>query len=237
MIGVIDESGFILEALSPERQCTVTSVAAHTLYEKTDPRFLPGPGGILDLTACHFEQTDERRVRVTGTQLQKSEPYTIKLEGAQPVGFRTISISGIRAPDLIEQLDDVLEAVRERVFANFQSIEQRDVQLLFRVYGKNGVMGELEPSSDPRPHEVGLVIEVVAKTQSLADTVCSFARSTLLHFGYPGRQSTAGNLAFPYSPSDISHGVVYEFSVYHLMTVDDPISPFPIQIKQRGVSR
>jgi len=236
MLGVLDETGFTLEALSPERQCTVTSVAAHTLYEKTDPRFLPGPGGVLDLTGCHFEQIDKRRVRVTGTKLQKSERYTIKLEGAQPVGFRTISIAGIRAPDLIEQLDDVLEAVRERVFSNFQSIEKSAVQLLFRVYGKNGVMGELEPCCDQLPHEVGLVIEVVARTQSLADTLCSFARSTLLHFGYPGRQSTAGNLAFPYSPSDISHGVVYEFSVYHLMTVDDPIDPFPIQIKQRGVS-
>jgi hypothetical protein len=220
-----------------ERQCTVTSVAAHTLYEKTDPRFLPGPGGVLDLTACHFEQLDERRVRVTGTQLQKSDRYTIKLEGAQPVGFRTISIAGIRAPDLIQQLDEVLLAVRGRVFTNFQSIDQAEVQLLFRVYGKDGVMGELEPCREQLPHEVGLVIEVVAKTQSLADTVCSFARSTLLHFGYPGRQSTAGNLAFPYSPSDISHGVVYEFSVYHLMTVDDPKSPFPIQIKVRGVSR
>ena len=46
MIGVLDGSGFTLEALSPERKCTVTSVAAHTLYEKTDPRFLPGPGGV-----------------------------------------------------------------------------------------------------------------------------------------------------------------------------------------------
>ena len=107
MIGVLDESGFTLEALSPERKCTVTSVAAHTLYEKTDPRFLPGPGGVLDLTACHFEQLDERRVRVTGTQLQKCGPHN-QAEGAQPVGFRTISIAGIRAPDLIQQLDGVL---------------------------------------------------------------------------------------------------------------------------------
>ena len=235
MIGLIDESGFTLEALSPERKCTVTSVAAHTLYEKTDPRFLPGPGGVLNLSTCHFEQVDERRVRVTGTQLQKSTDYTIKLEGAQPVGFRTISIAGIRAPDLIHQLDGVLEAVRDCVFGNFESIDPSEAQLLFRVYGQNGVMGDLEPCTDQLPHEVGLVIEVVAKTQSLADTLCSFARTTLLHFGYPGRQSTAGNLAFPYSPSDISHGVVYKFSVYHLMMVDDPVSPFPMRIQNLGV--
>ena len=235
MIGVLDETGFTLEALSLERICTVTSVAAHTLYEKADPRFLLGPGGLLDLSTCHFQQIDERRVRVTGTQLQKSADYAIKLEGAQPVGFRTISIAGVRAPDLIQQLDDVLEAVRGRVFGNFESIDPSKAQLLFRVYGQNGVMGDLEPCIDQLPHEVGLVIEVVAETQSLADTLCSFARSTLLHFGYPGRQSTAGNLAFPYSPSDISHGVVYEFSVYHLMIVDDPVSPFPMRIQDLGL--
>ena len=234
MIGVLDETGFTLEALSLERICTVTSVAAHTLYEKADPRFLLGPGGLLDLSTCHFQQVDERRVRVTGTQLQRSADYTIKLEGAQPVGFRTISIAGVRAPDLIQQLDTVLEAVRGRVFGNFESIDPSKAQLLFRVYGQNGVMGDLEPCTDQLPHEVGLVIEVVAETQSLADTLCSFARSTLLHFGYPGRQSTAGNLAFPYSPSDISHGVVYEFSVYHLMIVDDPVSPFPMRIQDLG---
>ena len=197
MIGIVDESGFTLEALSPERKCTVTSVAAHTLYEKTDPRFLPGPGGVLDLSTCHFEQMDERRVRVTGTQLQKGADYTIKLEGAQPVGFRTISIAGIRAPDLIQQLDNVLEAVRDRVFANFESIDPSEAQLLFRVYGQNGVMDDLEPLTDQRPHEVGLVIEVVAKTQLLADTVCSFARSTLLHFWLSGATVDCGESRFP----------------------------------------
>ena len=135
---------------------------------------------------------------------------------------------------MIQQLDNVLEAVRDRVFANFESIDPSEAQLLFRVYGQNGVMDDLEPLTGQRPHEVGLVIEVVAKTQLLADTVCSFARSTLLHFGYPGRQSTAGNLAFPYSPSDISYGVVYEFSVYHLMIVDDPVSPFQMRIQNLG---
>ena len=236
MIGVLDETGFTIEALSPERMCTVTSVAAHTLYEKADPRFLPGPGGVLDLTECKFEEVNERSVRVNGTRLQKSAHYAIKLEGARPVGYRTISIAGIRAPDLILQLDDVLAAVRDRVFSNFQSINPSDVQLLFRCYGQNGVMGELEPVTDQIPYEVGLVIEVIAKTQMIADNVCSFARSTLLHFGYPGRLSTAGNLAFPYSPSDISHGVVYEFSIYHLMTIEDPIGPFPIRLKEMGVA-
>jgi hypothetical protein len=50
-----------------------------------------------------------------------------------------------------------------------------------------------------------------------------------MHFDYEGRKSTAGNLAFPYAPSDIPFGPVYEFSVYHLMAVTDPCEYFPWQ--------
>ncbi|HWM05346.1 MAG TPA: hypothetical protein VNP92_23650, partial [Actinophytocola sp.] len=39
-------------------------------------------------------------------------------------------------------------------------------------------------------HELGIVIEAVAGTQELANTICAFARSTMLHHGYPGRIST-----------------------------------------------
>ena len=50
LIGYLDSDCFRVEPLNPLRKCTTLSVAAHTLYEKTDPYILPGPGGILDLT-------------------------------------------------------------------------------------------------------------------------------------------------------------------------------------------
>ncbi len=99
----------------------------------------------------------------------------------------------------------------------------------FHVYGKDGVMGPTEPVRQTRSHELGIVIEAVAPTQEEADTLISVTRSTLLHYGYPGRISTAGNLAFPFSPSDIRAGEVYEFSVYHLMEMDDP-ADFPLEV-------
>ena len=43
----------------------------------------------------------------------------------------------------------------------------------------------------------------------------------MLHCDYDGRKSTAGNLALPFSPSDIHVGEVYEFSVFHLAKVDN----------------
>jgi len=84
----------------------------------------------------------------------------------------------------------------------------------------------LRNSSDS--HEFGIVIEAIADSQELANTICATARSTMLHYGYEGRRATAGNLAFPYSPSDFKAGEVYAFSVYHLMEVEDPAEFFPI---------
>jgi len=75
---------------------------------------------------------------------------------------------------------------------------------------------------------------VIAPDQEQANTVCSYVRSTLLHYGYPGRISTAGNLALLYSPSDIACGDVFEFSMYHLMEIDDPEALFPIEVCEVG---
>ena len=92
-------------------------------------------------------------------------------------------------------------------------------------------MGPLEPAPGTEGvHELGIVIEAVADSQEKADTICAFARSTMLHYGYSGRRATAGNLAFPYSPSDFHAGEVYVFSVYHLLQTEDPAALFPSEL-------
>ena len=90
-------------------------------------------------------------------------------------------------------------------------------------------MGPLEPETKIKSHELGIVIEAVGSTPEAADSLCSITRSTLLHYGYPGRISTAGNLAFPFSPSDVRMGETFEFSVYHLMPVTGR-TPFPVKV-------
>ncbi|THH35875.1 acyclic terpene utilization AtuA family protein [Aliishimia ponticola] len=232
MIGTLDAEGFTVEPTAPERACTVASVAAHTLYEKSDPFHLPGPGGALDLTATQFEQRGARKVRVTGTTFIPAQEHIVKLEGARRTGFRTVSIAGARSPDFIAGLDDILQGVRDRVADNFADMQDGAAQLLFKVYGRDAVMGALEPLRHQPAHEVGIVIEAVAPSQDQADTICGFARATLLHFGYPGRVSTAGNLAFPYSPSDFKAGAVYEFSLYHLLHGADPATLFPLEMSR-----
>jgi hypothetical protein len=233
LIGYLDSDCFRVEPLNPLRKCTTLSVAAHTLYEKTDPYVLPGPGGILDLTEAQFIQETDRAVKVCGSRFKPDITYTIKLEGVKHIGYRTISIAGIRDPIMINGIDEILREVRERVQDNFKDWKIKFF-LDFKVYGKNGVMGPLEPQPESFGHELGIIIEAVSANQETANTICSFARSTLLHYGYRGRIATAGNLAFPYSPSDFKAGEVYTFSLYHLMEVRDPGEFFPIQMEQVG---
>ena len=229
-MGILREDSFVLKALSDERKFTAESAAAHTLYEKSDPYFLPGPGGRLDLTACTFTEVGDGTVEVRGSK-HVHTPYMVKLEGSALVGYRTISIAGTRDPIMIASIESILETVRARV-ANILGSEAR-AQVFFHLYGKNGVMGELEPLKNTSAHELGIVIEVLGETQDEANTVCSLTRSTLLHYGYPGRVATAGNLAFPFSPSDTPAGAVYEFALYHLMPID-PHTAFPFRMEQVG---
>jgi hypothetical protein len=226
VMGVLGEDSFRLESLNPERRFTVDSVAAHTLYEKSHPYLLPGPGGVLDLSDCKFRQVGDGMIEVAGSRFAASERHESKIEGAARVGYRTISIAGARDSVMIEKLDEVFAGVREAVESNFG---EREYRLGFRVYGRDGVMGPREPIPRAEGHEVGIVFDAVAPTQDEADTICGFARSTALHYGYVGRVATAGNLAFPFSPSDISVGPVYEFRIYHLMETGDPGSLFPVE--------
>ena len=125
------------------------------------------------------------------------------------------------------QLDAYLDNVRTRVAEMYGTEGYR---LLFHVYGRDGVMGPLETVKEIRAHELGLVIEVVADDAETSAAILALARSVSLHATYPGRKAIAGNLAFPFSPSDLRAGEVFEFSVHHLVEVDDPHELFPIEL-------
>ena len=226
--GTLRRDSFILESLNPARRFTKESTAAHTLYEKTDPYHLPGPGGELDLTGCSFAELPGGKVEVRGSRHVDSERYCVKLEGVRRVGYRTIAVAGTRDPIMIRNIDGILAGVETQV-RQILKAEAGGARIHFHVYGRDGVMGALEPERRIRSHELGIVIEAVAATQEAADAVCSLTRSTLLHYGYPGRISTAGNLALPFSPSDARMGEVFEFSVYHLMPVARP-ADFPARV-------
>ena len=228
MIGEVYEDSFVVYPCDPGRQCTSLSVAAHTFYEKDHPYILHGPGIEMDLSQCTFEELGDNRVRVKGSRLKATNPYMIKLEGARLVAYRTFVIAGVRDPILIGKVAQVEDLVRRSVQEQYSEIDPSSYSIDFYNYGIDGVMGPLEPLHDT-PHEICVMFEVLSSSQELSNAICASVRSTFMHYGYEGRKSTAGNLAFPFAPSDVPFGPVYEFSVYHLMPVDDPTALFPIQ--------
>lgn len=232
MMGVLHEDHFEVYPTNPIRKCTSVSVAAHTFYEKDHPYILHGPGIVLNLEECRFEEVGNGHVNVYGSKVSKTDPYRVKLEGARQVAFRTVVMAGVRDPILISKIEEVEALVKESVSAQYSEISSETYAINFYNYGKNGVMGGLEPVKQTS-HELGVLFEVVAKSQEEANAICSSVRSTFMHFGYEGRKSTAGNLAFPFAPSDIEFGPVFEFSVYHLMDVEDGKALFPIEYLER----
>ena len=231
LIGRVRRDHFEVEPCHPDHRCTTVSVAGHSLYERGDPCLQPGPGGMNDLTHAQFIQLDERRVKVTGSRFIPDARYRVKLEGAEHLGYRSVVLVGIRAPYMIAALDMLFADVRERAEARF-GLASQGVQLNFSVYGKNAVMGKLEPVTESHPHEVAVLIDAVAPEQELATGVAMFVRGTLQHASYPGIVNTAGNMAYPFSPFGVPLGPAYRFAVYHLMPLADPCECFPMTLEE-----
>ena len=230
LVDVVDD-GIVVEPTNPERRCTPMSVANHSLHENASPVIHQEPGGVLDTTHCRFEAVNDHAVKVSGMEWRPDDVYTVKLEGAERIGYRAVTFCGTRDPGLIGQFDSYLESVRENVEhkAAAFGVPADAYTLTFRVYGKNAVMGSREPVTDTLAHELGILVEVIAPDQETANAVLAIARTNVLHVDFPGRLCKEGNMAFPFSPSDIPCGPVYRFSVFHVAELDDPIRPFRIE--------
>jgi hypothetical protein len=228
VVAEISEKDFVIYPPNPSMRCTPQSVAAQTLYENANPFRFVEPGGVLDTTGSTYQARDDRSVRVTGSRFEPKSPYDVRLEAAELVGFRSNAIGGIRDPLVLRHLDDFLadafSSVRSKISQSMGLDEGVDYRLTWRVYGRDGVLGALETSAAGRPdHEVGLLIDVVAPNQELARGACAIAWHTVLHHPVPRWTGLVSNVAFPYSPPHSDLGPVYEFSMNHVVALDDPL--------------
>ena len=234
MAAELDQDGFTMEPPNPTFRCTPQSVAAHNLYENSDPFHLIESGGMVDTTSAKYEAISDRAVRVTGARFIPAEKYTVKIEGAALAGYRSIVIAGIRDPLVLRQLDAFLgglRAVLERKILDSVKLNPGDYTLQFRVYGANGSMGQLEPCPQVEGHEVGLIMDVVAASQSLAQDILPIVWHSALHHPIPEHQGLISNLAFPFSPPGADMGPVYRFCANHVWHLDDPCQPFRMMLE------
>ena len=231
MVGTLDRDSFVLESMNPIRRATPMSVAAHGLYEQADPLSVAEPEGVLHLDQSKFEAVDERRCRVSGGRWAPAKQFSVKIEGATRVGARAIMVAGSTDPVFIEKSDEIAAAVEAQVRELVPPNPKNPYRMIFRFYGK-GVVG-MQPVSTP-PEEVGVIVECIGEDEDEARAVAATCKQYLLHAPFPGRISTAGNLAFPFTPPELTAGDAYRFSVYHIMQVDDLAALFPVGVEQVG---
>ncbi len=232
VLGTLADDHFLVEPGHPDKRCTRMRIAAHTLYENPSPYHLVEPDGTLVTTESEYEQIDPRVVRVRGSRFEASNRYTVKLEGVKETGYRTVFIAGVRDPVLIAGIDGFIESCHERVAGEMANlgVGRDSYTLNIRVYGKDATMGVREPVKHTASHEIGVLVDVLADDEDTSKAVMAKCRYALLHTDFPGRKCISGNLAIPFSPSDMPVGMTYGFNVWHTMELDDPLAPFPIEM-------
>ena len=228
VMGEITGEDVRVTAMLPEQRCTVASVAAHAMYERSNPYYEYFLGGHIDMRDCHYEQVDERTTRVTGPRYVPASELRVKLEGAGKVGERYVGIVGVRDPYTIAHIDDVIAWARAQVQARFG---MTGYTLTYTVYGRDGVMGKLEPLRDRPSHEVCVLVQGVAPTKAMAEEVCMTGSRQMFYARLPQVKGTAGGVAFALDEV-MPASAAYRWTLNHTMRVDDPLELFPVHIDE-----
>jgi hypothetical protein len=211
ILATLTQDAFELESMNPSCHATPASVAAHALYEQADPFEVEEPGGTLDLRDARYEAIDAHRTRVWGARFRPRESATLKVEGAAPVGHRVVLLAGTADPVLLGVLPQALQDVERKV----RALVSGDWQMHPHAYGL-GAIRPL-PAGAPLPAEAGLVIEFIGPDPDTVRAAAGVFKQNLLHHGFPGRVSTAGNVAFAFTPSELEARTAYRFVLYHVL--------------------
>jgi hypothetical protein len=233
----LDGTGFEVRSPNPRYRATVRGLVSHTFYERSHPTLEENPGGTLDLGAATYAET-EHGVRCEGARWIEA-PYTVLLEGARRTGFRAISLLAVREPRLLDQIRDWSDRAERdlRAAPRFaDALASGRLTVATRIFGLDGVLGKLEPNKTVTGHEAAVVFDCVAADRRLAEEAAYFGFIRLFIGPYPGRQTTAGNAAAPFMPVVIPVSDVYEFSIYHLLPLADPVRPFPCEVVSFGAT-
>jgi len=226
----ISQDEISIRPYSDGLRCTPLSVAAHSLYENSNPYLHRECSGTFDLTNSTFEAIDDVTVRIRGSEFIV-EPYTVKLEGAALAGYQSIIVGGIRDPRVIGQLESWLAGVRSYIDESVSHVlgdelDKSSYSLIFHTYGINAVIGSFDPDQRHLPHEVGIVLEATAPTQDLAHKLAQLSRQPLLHYPIKAWEGSITAFACLHNPAVIDRGPVYRFSLNHVAIPSTPVEMF-----------
>ncbi len=173
--------------------------------------------------------------RMSGSQFQHADQYTIKLEGSELVGYQSVLLGSTRDPFIIRQVDSWLDRLRAAIDTRAKNIlgSETTYDLTIHTYGKNGTMGDREPETH-LAHELFFLFKVTADEQSTATSIAKMAGHVALHLPIPEWSGLITGLALATTPPNFDRGPVYRFNINHVVEVDDPLEMF--RIEHRHVS-
>lgn len=231
VIGTVSHDDVKVTAMAPFQRCTIASVAGHAMYERTNPYFEYVAGGKMDMTNCIYEQYDEKTCRITNPKFIPIEGrIKVKLEGSGRVGYRYMGMAGVRDPYTIKNIDKVIEWAKSQVKERHPD---GGYELSYRIFGKNGVMGDLEPVKETKSHELLVVVEGVSLDKALAEEVTLIGTRQIFYARLPEVKGTAGTAAFILDEvTPISDA--YTWTMDHTVAVDDPMELFPVNMIEIG---
>lgn len=231
MMGDLDHGGFAITPMRSDYRCTPQSVASHVLYENADPFRLVEPPGVLDTSAARYDAVDDRTVRVSGSTFTPATAYSIKLEAAALAGYSTVLFGAVRDPLILRQLDGWLAQLDENVGRRLRELSlDGSHRIVTRVYGRDGVMGELEPHPVFEGHEAVILWEVISASQEHSHAIAASLSHMAVHNPIAEWHGLISGLAYPFAPAEIDRGPVYEFTMNHIVTPVDPLELFSIDM-------
>ena len=230
VLGTVTRDSVAVTAMHPEQRCTVASVSGHAMYERSNPFFEQVAGGTLDMSECVYRQVDEKTTRVTGASFMQATDFRVKIEGSGKVGERFVGMVGIRDPYTIANVDSVIAWARTQVEERFG---KTGYELHYIVYGRDGVMGALEPNRARPAHELCIVVQGVAPTADIAHEVCMTGTRQMFYARLPEVKGTAGSVAFALDEV-MQASAAYRWTINHTMRCRDGLELFPIHMTTGG---
>lgn len=194
------------------------------MYERTNPLREYVAGGYVDMTDCRYEQVDPKTTRASGARFVTDPVVKVKIEGAGMVGQRRLAIVGIRDPYTIGLIDRAIAWGRTKLEERFGPAGE-SYQCFFHVYGRDAVMGALEPSPPRQPHELCIVVEALHRDAKRAEEICALGARNLFYARLPEVKGTAGAAAMM-SDEILIGEPGYEWTLNHLIPVADPLELF-----------
>ncbi|MGS1006606.1 acyclic terpene utilization AtuA family protein [Achromobacter anxifer] len=230
VMGEISAEDVRVTAMHPDQRCTIASVAGHAMYERSNPYEEFFAGGRLDMAECRYEQLSEKTTRITGSRFEPAAQVRVKLEGSGKVGERYMGLCGIRDPYTIANVDRVIAWARDKVRERFGD---SGYALHYKVYGRDGVMGDLEPLRDQPGHELCVMVQGVAPTAEMAEELTLTGLRQMFYARLPDVKGTAGSVSFPLDEV-VRTSAAYRWTLNHTLPVQDAGELFPTHLTEAG---